>query len=823
MRYLLLFLLFCLSINAENIIAPADFKVTKIHEVDLKKQGSWISLCFDDKGQMYACDQYGSLYRIILNDSGVEEITEVKSPGKAHGLLWAFDSLYMMSNYRVKNTGYSILHRLRDENNDGTFEKVEDVLRLEGKGEHGPHAIVKTPDGKNLFVVIGNFTQAPDFPSRGTRNWREDTLLEHMPDAGGFSANKKAPGGLVLKISPDGKQKEIFASGLRNTYDIAVSPQGELFGYDSDADRDAGTPWYRPTRINHIVSGAEFGWRTGTSKWPDYYIDSLGAVIDIGPGCPTGMIFGTKTNWPVKYQKALFAMDWTYGRIYAVHLEEKGASYTAKQEIFIQGKPLAVTDMDVGPDGHMYFTTGGRRLQSALYKVEYVGAETARAEHAPANKLFGLRKSLEAFHQKGKRQDLKNNILFTAHADRNIRYAVRIAIEHQGYVFKEEYLIAEEVDTVLTLGIAAARCAPKSDKEELLNKLLQLNLNTLSIRQKIDLTRVYALIFSRMGEPAKYQSEKIAAQLSSPYPSNDANLDRELCRVLVYLDAPGVLEKTVKLMVTSKFEAQEFKTDFIPDYYTGGSAFKNLHKNAPNEQGIHFALMLTNQINQWTPDLAVETMKWLATQYNKIGGRCYTGYLGEIRRRIIANLDAESQKAAVKIPLFNPVIETANLPVPKGPGQAWTVSKALEVLKSKKGDPVNGERMYRAILCAKCHFKDGKGGEVGPDLNNLHTRFSARDTLDAIINPSAVISEQFVNMEVQLKSGVLYIGQLIDAGPDNYKVATNPFDLSQTVTVPKNSVLKIKQSEFSPMPPSLINALNGQELADIMAYLNQIN
>jgi hypothetical protein len=44
------------------------------------------------------------------------------------------------------------------------------------------------------------------------------------------------------------------------------------------------TPWYRPTRVNHVISGAEFGWRNGSGKFPSYYSDSFGAVADIGPG-----------------------------------------------------------------------------------------------------------------------------------------------------------------------------------------------------------------------------------------------------------------------------------------------------------------------------------------------------------------------------------------------------------------------------------------------------------------------------------------------------------------------------------------------------------
>jgi hypothetical protein len=39
--------------------------------------------------------------------------------------------------------------------------------------------------------------------------------------------------------------------------------------------------------------------------------------------------FGTSSNFPEKYKRAFFAMDWTYGRILAVHLQPKGASYFA--------------------------------------------------------------------------------------------------------------------------------------------------------------------------------------------------------------------------------------------------------------------------------------------------------------------------------------------------------------------------------------------------------------------------------------------------------------------------------------------------------------
>src|SRR5206468_1838979 len=63
--------------------------------------------------------------------------------------------------------------------------------------------------------------------------------------------------------------------------------------------------------------------------------------------------------------------------IYAVHLRRAGATYRGRAEVFLKGRPLNVTGLDFGPDGAMYFVTGGRRTQSGLYRVRCNG-QTAR-------------------------------------------------------------------------------------------------------------------------------------------------------------------------------------------------------------------------------------------------------------------------------------------------------------------------------------------------------------------------------------------------------------------------------------------------------------
>src|SRR6185369_6478485 len=142
------------------------------------------------------------------------------------------------------------------------------------------------------------------------------------------------------RTDPDGKQWELIASGFRNEFEAAFNHDGELFTYDADMEWDIGAPWYRPTRVNHVPAGAEFGWRSGWAKWPEYYIDSLPATLDVGPGSPTGVAFYDHYAFPEKFQRTMFVGDWGMGQIHAVQMERDGATYSAKISTLLKGRPL---------------------------------------------------------------------------------------------------------------------------------------------------------------------------------------------------------------------------------------------------------------------------------------------------------------------------------------------------------------------------------------------------------------------------------------------------------------------------------------------------
>src|SRR5690606_39155487 len=205
----------------------------------------------DPKGRIYASDQYGGLYRFAPPAAGValkaEDIQRVPVDIRAvNGMVFAFGALYVgVNDYEQKIK--SGLYRITDSDGDDQLDKVELLRAIDSKGDHGVHAVVPTPDGKALYLVCGNNAKlteaAPTSPV--LPHWGDDHLLPRMPDGRGHNRDVLAPGGIIYRVTPDGQQFEIYASGFRNVFDASVNLDGELFTFDADMEYDFNTPWYR--------------------------------------------------------------------------------------------------------------------------------------------------------------------------------------------------------------------------------------------------------------------------------------------------------------------------------------------------------------------------------------------------------------------------------------------------------------------------------------------------------------------------------------------------------------------------------------------------
>ena len=814
---------------------PPGFQIELLYQVPKPVQGSWVNLTVDPRGRLIASDQGDKgLYRITPAAIGSDDETKVEKLAvgmtSVQGFLFAFDSLYVS----VNGGPGSGLYRLRDTTNDDQFDSVEQLARFKGGGEHGPHALQLSPDGKSIYVIGGNHTDPPS-PIKHTRmldNWSEDLLLPRQWDARGHAKGKLAPGGWIAKTDPDGANWEMISIGYRNPFDMGFNADGELFTYDADMEWDLGMPWYRPTRVCHAVSGSEFGWRSGSGKWPTYFGDSLPSVVDIGPGSPVGVTFGYGAKFPAKYQRALYLLDWTFGTMYAVHLTPDGASYKGTKEEFVARVALPLTDAVIGRDGALYFIVGGRGTDSALYRVTYIGdepTEPAKLTNDEGKSLRDLRRRLESFHVAGASVDLEFVWAHMTHPDRHIRYAARTALEHQPIANWKATALSQDDATSRTLAaIALARAGSQqldqSDRAALLYEVVkQLNRNafsTLSTKLKLATLRAYSLAFIRLAEPSEEMAASVLACIEHEFPAADNDLDRELSRLLVYLNAPTVVQKTLALMENDYDTNPLAAADLLERNPGYGKTIASMIANQPELQKLHYAFVLRNQRYGWTLDERKSYFSWLAAARARSGGASYAGFIDNIRKDAMQNL-SEGERLSLDSESIASPAPAEELPKPIGPGRKWTSQEvvSLATTKMSKRSFERGKRTFAAAKCGTCHRFDGHGGATGPDPTSVAGRFGYKDLVDAIVYPSRTISDQYVAMVVRTDDGLVTTGRIIAAENGNVTIQTNPEDANEIKVVPKDSIESANPSRISLMPEGLLDSLNEDEVVDLLAFL----
>ncbi len=640
--------------NAPEARVPG-FALEKIYDVPKETQGSWVSMAVDNQGRLYCADQgKQGIYRISVN-AGAPKVERVPLEiSGAHGMLWAHDSLYIVVNEGSVGGHGSGLYRATDSNGDDQLDHIAMLRKIKGSGEHGPHAVVPSPDGETLYVLGGNHTEIPDPEVFAVHpKYQEDQLLPRMPDARGHARSIRAPGGWIATTDPAGETWELFSAGFRNEYDVAFNADGELFTFDSDMEWDSGTPWYRPTRIYHCTRGSEFGWRTGTGKFPVWYPDVLPPAMDVGPGSPTGVVSGLGAHFPSKYQHAIYAFDWTYGTIYAIHLTPSGSSYLAEKEEFVTGVPLHVTDGVIGKDGHFYFAVGGRGTQSALYRVRYTGSESTQLvpiNNPEATSLRALRRSLERLQGKEDSATVDSVWPYLGHEDRFIRFAARTALEHQPVSQWQSRALAEtDRRTALTALLALARQGDSSQQVPLIQSLGGHQPGEMTDDEKLEVLRILSLSFIRMGKPQPDLADNLTDSISPYYPATNDALNRELCSILVYLNDPTVVAKTVPLMNqdATALEEIDFDDNLLNRSKGYGGSFLNQKANNPQRQQIHYAYALKNIQTGWTPQLREQFFTWFAKAKNFKGGASFGGFIDNFRKEALENIADPETRAAM--------------------------------------------------------------------------------------------------------------------------------------------------------------------------------
>ena len=802
---------------------PPGFHIERLHTA-LPGEGSWVSMAVDEQGRIIIARESKGLLRMVMpgegdGELGVEVINDTLE--ECRGLAFREGDLFANAN-RSK-----ALYRLRDTNGDDQFDEVTLLRSTEGGTGHGRNDLVLGPDG-NIHAIHGDSVLVPEDADRRTVNEPDGEAPKHL---GHWLRTDGGPEGA-------GEANwEVLARGLRNPYGIDFNQDGEAFTYDADNEGDVGLPFYRPTRINHLVSGANYGWhqqRGNTRSMPVYAPDSVPTTFDVGRGSPTAVKFGTHSHFPDYWRQALFALDWAYGRIVAVHLTPRGASYYGSGEVFLEGRPLNVTDLDFLPDGSMVFVTGGRKTQSALYRVSYVGGHAEPAmqlsEQAKLRAEFSkgarqLRRDLETFH--GRVDDQAVDALWPhlGSEDPWIRNAARVALESQPVEnWRVRAMAVTESPTSfsgtgrppqdlvdgsrLVAMMSLARLATAEDKRDTVRQLVEGNFYQSGWPSVSVLTilRILDLCVEEFEDSSVVGVENRASHDESLFTASLDHVNREKSRLLSKIGAPIAVDEGLRWMASADDQMLR----------------------------LHFIEMLSEAPEGWTAESRERYFRALIdAEKSSLGDRFMAGFFDTVKRHALANISDDDERkryaALLDSAAMEKGIETEQAlpePEPRKFVQHWQMkdfpaSELASGLAHPKRNLDSGKTMFTAALCNRCHVAGQEGRSMGPDLTTVGRRFSPHDLLESIIDPSKVVAEVHRSVTITLKDGSTVSGRIVgdDFRQSLLTLGTNPFDPSERQQVAKGDIAKSEESAVSPMPTGLLDTLSREQVLDLLAWL----
>jgi putative membrane-bound dehydrogenase-like protein len=826
--------------------APADFDLTlfaappKVNypvAVAATPTGE-LFVAVDEQGSVGTKPGGGKVLRLVDRDGDGKsvDVTVFAKMDHPRGLIYQNGKLWVLHSRFL-----SVYH----DGGKGAADKSEvlvtgltsDMVDKRG-GDHATNGIRMGVDGW-IYIAVGDYG---------------------CPEAKGKDGSKVTMRGGILRVRPDGTELEVFATGLRNPFDLGIDPYMNLFTRDNDDNRPGG--W--DIRVSHLIQGAYYGYSQHYANFPEEIMPPLG---QFGGGSGVGTLYLQDENWPERFRNVLLTGDWGRSEVYRHELKNSGPTFDLKQEVFLRFPRPTGIDMD--GSGRLYVASwrGGEASTYVGPNVGFVARITPKGlKPAPAPNLKDVDLAELLRYLSGP------NTVRRLHSQREIVARGKSAMATDALV-----KLASDPKAPLEGRVAAIFALKQLDGKASCPVLLKLA-GDAAVRE-------FALraLTDRQKEMDGLDTKLFIAALADDSPRVRAQALISLARLKDGSAAKSILPLTTRAKETGMPTKKPVHSQPDPDRVLPHLAVRALISlnaidaclealDGPHAHGalsalryLHDKKTVDGLIKKLTTLRSAELRRdalatlirlayreadykgvWWGIRPENTGpyydavqwdqtkriGVVLTSAFFDADADMAAFLRAELARNRVSLkglpsgPVTGPGAETDS-PIkvakadPKNPNQIGnlTYEAAAKRAVAAKGDVAKGQVLFKAQSCVACHTVTDGQMPKGPHMVDIGKRYSPAELVESVLKPSAKIAQGFETYVFEMKDGRLYSGFVVSESAKAVLIREATAVQRELKLVQIESRTIQKQSM---MPDGLVDNLTPEELGHLIAYLRSL-